>query len=54
MSHSHLDDGRNIVDKKSILLHARKFYSDLYSPDPVDATAQDILLSDLTQYGRLE
>ena len=52
MSHLHLDDGRTIVDKKSILLHARKFYSDLYSPDPVDVTAQDVLLSDLTQVSR--
>ena len=41
----HLDDGRTIVDKKSILLHSRKFYSDLYSPDPVDVIAQDILLN---------
>ena len=47
MSHLHLDDWRTIVDKKSILLHARKLYSDLYSPDTVDVTAQDILISDL-------
>ena len=48
----HLYDGRTIVDNKSILLHARKCYFDLYSPDPIDVTAQDILLSDLAQVSR--
>ena len=49
MSHLHLEDGRTVSDSKEMMIYAREYYQKLYTPDPVDSTAQYILLSDLTQ-----
>ena len=49
MSHLHLENGHTVSDSKEMMMYAREYYQKLYTPDPIDSTAQDILLSDLTQ-----
>ena len=42
MSHLHLEDGRTISESKEMMMYAREYYQKLYTPDPVNSTAQDI------------
>jgi exonuclease III len=49
LSHLRLPNGLIVDDDNEIRNHARVFYQDLYSPDPVDIESQEVLLDNLPQ-----
>ena len=51
-SHLNLEDGSTVYNSADIVHHAREYYRHLYSPEPVDVSAQDLLLSGLSQVSR--
>ena len=52
MSHLNLEDGNAVYSSAYIMHQAREYYRHLYSPEPVDVSAQDLLLSGLSQVPR--
>ena len=52
ITHLELEDGRYVYDNNSILNHAKIFYKKLYTPEPVEFSAQEILLNGLSQLPR--
>ena len=48
MSHLNLEDGSTVYISAVIVHQAREYYRRLYSPEPVDVSGQDLLLSGLS------